>query len=348
MTFRRTDSVIDNLGVGVAQLKLDGTWLSANRRLCALLGYPKEELLAISFDWLFRLADVQMHEPEHPRLVNGVIDSYASERAAGCKDGRTICVRVTFSLERDQDTAEPVSILAVIEDLTALRSADEAVLKADAARREVAQRLTAAQENERTRIARELHDDIGQSLAILRIQMMRAGQPVSGMPGKAHPGLSELSAKLKDIAQKVSQLSHQLHSSELDYLGFAAAVQSHCREFSEKFKIAVDCSCQGIPSDLDGLLALGLLRVVQEALHNAAKHSQAKSIEVRVLGSPGGLSLVIADNGVGFDVEEARLAPGLGLISMRERIYLAGGEFTIASEPGHGTRITARVPMEEA
>ena len=186
---------------------------------------------------------------------------------------------------------------------------------------------------------------IGQSLAILRIQMMRAGQPVSGMPGKVHPGMPELSGRLKDIAQKVSRLSHQLHSSELEYLGLAVAVQTHCREFSEKFKIKVDCVCEGIPENLDSLLALSLLRVVQEALHNAGKYSGAKLITVNVRGSGEELSLLVADNGAGFDVEEARLAAGLGLISMRERIHLAGGEFAIASKPGEGTRITGRVPV---
>ena len=195
-----------------------------------------------------------------------------------------------------------------------------------------------------------MHDDIGQSLAILRIQMMRAGQPVSGMPGKVHPGLPELSGRLKDIAQKVSRLSHHLRSSELEYLGLAVAVESYCREFSEKFGIKVECECKGIPSDLDSLLALTLtlLRVIQEALHNAGKYSSAKSIAVKVEGSAERLALLVADNGVGLDVEEARLAAGLGLISMRERIFLAGGEFAISSKPGEGTRITARVPLNEA
>jgi signal transduction histidine kinase len=254
---------------------------------------------------------------------------------------------VNFSVEQNSSHTSPRTILAAIEDLTDLHLAEAARRSAEAARHEMAQKFTAAQENERTRIARELHDDIGQSLAILRIQMMRAGQPVSGMPGKLHPGMPELSGRLKDIAQKVSRLSHQLHSSELEYLGLAVAVQSHCREFSEKFKIKVECVCEGIPENLESLLALSLLRVIQEALHNAGKYSGAKLITVNVRGSGEELTLLVADNGAGFDVEEARLAAGLGLISMRERIHLAGGEFAIASKPGEGTRITARVPVAE-
>jgi PAS domain S-box-containing protein len=337
----------DDLGVGVAQLGPDRSWISVNTALCSLLGYTRNDLTQKPFDAVFKIQSEQVEDSHWKRLASGEIPGFQSYRTAYRKDGSSLPVAILFSLQRSASSAQPPAILAAVEDLTDLRSAETARRSAEKARHEMAQRLTTAQENERTRIARELHDDIGQSLAILRIQMMRAGQPVSGMPGKVHPGLSELSGRLMDIAQKVSRLSHQLHSSELEYLGLAVAVQSHCREFSEKFKIKVACECRDIPGDLDGLLALSLLRVVQEALHNAGKYSSAKAIVVRVEGSPKELSLLIADDGVGFDVEGSRLAAGLGLISMRERIYLAGGEFVIWSKPGEGTRITARVPVAE-
>ena len=133
----------------------------------------------------------------------------------------------------------------------------------------------------------------------------------------------------------------------LSDLGLAVAVQTHCREFSERYRIAIDCSCINLPKELDAVLALSLLRVVQEALHNAAKHSRAKSMQLRLQGSPGELSLLVVDDGIGFDPEEARLAAGLGLISMRERIHLAGGKFDLSSKTGEGTRISARVPLSD-
>jgi PAS domain S-box-containing protein len=311
------------------------------------LGYTQSELTGRKVDTVF-VNQAEGSEDSHwKRLTDGEIAGYKALRTALRKDGTFLPVSVIFSVEQNSSAGAARTILAAIEDLTDLRSAETARQSAEAARHEMAQKFTAAQENERTRIARELHDDIGQSLAILRIQMMRAGQPVSGMPGKVHPGMPELSGRLKDIAQKVSRLSHQLHSSELEYLGLAVAVQSHCREFSEKFKIKVDCVCEDIPENLESLLALSLLRVIQEALHNAGKYSGAKLITVNVRGSAEGLLLLVADNGAGFDVEEARLAAGLGLISMRERIHLAGGEFAIASKPGEGTRISAKVPVAE-
>lgn len=347
MNDRDLQHVFDSLGVGVAQIALNGEWLMANRCLRELLGYSREHLQGLVFDEFFRAQEAATEEAERRRLLTGTIPSYACERSAVCKDGSQISVRVVFSLLQTEGATEPVCILAAVENFTALRSAVAALREADTARREVARRLTNAQENERTRIARELHDDIGQSLAVLRVQMLRADQPISDMPGKRHASITELSDNLSVIAEKVSRLSHQLHSSALQYLGLKSAVNGHCREFSQQFKIAVDCSCADIPTDVDALVALSLLRVVQEALHNAGKHSHATAIQVTLRASATNLSLEIVDNGVGFDVEEKRLAAGLGLISMRERIHLANGELTISSKLGEGTRITARVPLTQ-
>ena len=216
------------------------------------------------------------------------------------------------------------------------------------ARRQIAERLIQAQEAERTRIARELHDDIGQRLAILRIEMLRAGKPDSGAAASTRPKLKDLSTKVKEIADQVAILSHQLHSPELEFLGIKVAVESACREFSQRRHIAIDCYCEGIPPHLDDIVGLSLLRVLQEALHNIDKYSGASKVGVRLFRSGEDLMLEIVDNGRGFDVEQARLTGGLGLISMRERIHLTKGEFEITSAPGEGTRIFARVPVPPA
>jgi PAS domain S-box-containing protein len=336
-----------NVGVAMARISPDGKWLAANECLCELLGSAFDEFSDTPFDKLFPAHDPQVENDLHESLLTRQIPNYSSEREVNRADGKILSTRIVFSLEREEGT-EARSILALVEDLTALRDAQAALQESENARRELARRLTNAQEKERTRIARELHDDIGQSLAILRIQMLRAGQPVSGAVDKTHPTVADLCDNLKVLAEKVSRLSQELHSSRLEYLGLAVAIRSHCREFSEKFKIALRCSCSNIPENLDSLFALSLLRVVQEALHNASKHSNAKSILVVVEGSAAKLSLLISDDGVGFDLEEAKLAAGLGLISMRERIHMAGGEFKITSKPGEGTCITARVPLAES
>jgi signal transduction histidine kinase len=128
-------------------------------------------------------------------------------------------------------------------------------------------------------------------------------------------------------------------------LGLAVAVKGHCRECSEQLGIPIDCSCDHLQEKLDGMIALAFLRGLQEAMHNAMKHSGAKRITVRLTGSDHDLNLEEIDDGVGFDVEASKLAAGLGLISMRERTHLIGGEFEIWSTPGRGTKITARAPI---
>ncbi len=258
---------------------------------------------------------------------------------------------MAFSPVSDGDATPPLTspqrLTLVACDITSLRFATKELHDSELARDELSRKVLNAQDADRTRIARELHDDIGQSLAVLKIQMLRAGQPVSGHPEQRHADLVELSRKLDSIAYKVSRLSHGLHSSALEFLGLAAAVESHCLECSQQLCIPIDCQCDQVQKKLDGIMALAFLRVVQEALHNVAKHSRAKNIVVRLNGSDHRLSLEIYDDGIGFDMETAKLAAGLGLISMRERIHLIGGQFDIVSSPGNGTRITARAPIAQ-
>ena len=336
----------EHLAISVAQLTLDGRLLSANKQMCEAIGHAERDLLGKSLSEFF------MPEESWPQcqqgldqLVAGEISNYSTNMRAAGTAGQTVWLDMVFSPVRDEATNVPRSLTAVAKDITFLKRAEADLRDAEVARDELSRRMMNAQEADRTRIARELHDDIGQSLAVLKIQMLRAGQPVSGNPAMMHASLKDLSVKLEKIINKVSGLSHDLHSSELELLGLAVAVKGHCRECSEQLGIPVDCSCDHLREKLDGLIALAFLRVLQEGMHNAMKHSGAKSITVRLTCSDHDLGLEIKDDGVGFDVEGARLAAGLGLISMRERIHLIGGKFEIWSSPGQGTRITIRAPI---
>jgi PAS domain S-box-containing protein len=213
------------------------------------------------------------------------------------------------------------------------------------ARLDLGRRLMSAQEAERTRVARELHDGIGQEIALLGIQMQRAAASISTEPGPIYPSMQKLCTNLTAIGLHVSRLSHQLHSSELEYLGLSVAITRLCREFSEQYPIKVSCACANIPAKLDNDVALTFLRIVQESLHNIAKHSGARDVQVEVTGASEELNLIVRDNGAGFDIRQTKVFNGLGLISMRERMHLIGGEFVIDSTPGAGTCIRARVPL---
>jgi PAS domain S-box-containing protein len=213
------------------------------------------------------------------------------------------------------------------------------------ARLELARRLMSSQETERTRVARELHDGIGQEIALLGIQMQRTAASIATEPAQLSSGMQKLCTNLTAIGLHVSRLSHQLHSSELEYLGLAVAITKLCREFSEQYAIKVACVSTSIPAKMDNEIALAFFRIAQESLHNIARHSGASEVHVDVNTNTGNLTLIVRDNGAGFNVEEAKAAPGLGLISMRERMHLIGGEFAIESAPGAGTRIYARASL---
>jgi len=218
----------------------------------------------------------------------------------------------------------------------------------EAARAEISGRLIRAQEDERARIARELHDDINQKLGLLAIDIQQLQQHLPQLAGEAQQGLTQLFEKTNRISGDVQRLSHQLHSSRLDYLGLPAALRRLCQEFAEQHHIPTDCVIETVPPNMSREVSLGLFRMAQECLNNTAKHSAAKHAKVELLWDSGTLRMNVSDDGVGFDAEKVgmRQEPGLGLISMRERLRLVNGTFSVRSAPGVGTIITAIIPLK--
>jgi PAS domain S-box-containing protein len=342
----RWHQAFEELGLVAAHMALDGTLLSVNHRLCELSGYDETYLLGRNFREILQGWDTQPEcEVFLHRLIAGEIDDYSTDLYVQRGDGKVVWFNTVFSMFGVKAGNRRRSLTLVAQDVSPLRLARQKLRDSELARHHLSSRMIDGQEADRTRIARELHDDVGQSLAILKIQMLRAGQPVSGDAKRTHADLKELTGKLDTIIQRVNRLSHGLHSSELEFIGLAAALKNHCRECSDQLGIQIQCHCDEIEKTLNSLVGLAFLRVTQEALQNAAKHSRATSIIVRLVGSETDLSLEIADDGVGFNLEAIRLTAGLGLISMRERIHLIGGEFDIFSSPGLGTRIRVRVPF---
>ena len=204
----------------------------------------------------------------------------------------------------------------------------------------VSTRLLNAQEQERARIGRELHDDINQRLALLAVQL---GQ-LQDNPSEVQNRLQELKNSTAEISTDVQALSHDLHSSKLEYLGAAAGIRSWCREFAERQKVEIDFR-SNVQSVLPLEVGRTLFRVLQEALHNSIKHSGVKRVEVRLQEGTGEIHLTISDLGKGFDLEAALRGKGLGLTSMHERVRLVNGTILIESKPIVGTTIHVRVPF---
>jgi PAS domain S-box-containing protein len=209
----------------------------------------------------------------------------------------------------------------------------------------VSGQLIAAQEKERSRLARELHDDICQRLAMISLKIEKVtkgwGRSSSSVPDQ----LEQIWQQCSTLTGDVQALSHELHPSILYNLGLATAVKSFCREVSEQNDAVVDFVATNIPRSLPREVSLSLFRVAQEALHNAVKYSGRKYIEVRLQGKDGELELEVSDKGVGFDPVSIKNSGGLGLVSMAERIHQVNGTFRIDSQPSIGTLIQARVPL---
>jgi PAS domain S-box-containing protein len=208
--------------------------------------------------------------------------------------------------------------------------------------RELSGRLISAQEEERSHIARELHDHIGQQLAILSVRAQILESGISDQVQQAD--MHDLYRAIQETALEVSKLSHRLHSSELTFLGLMAAAERLCRDFASLHTIDVDYQVRDIP-DLDAAKSLCFYRILEESLQNVGKHSRATSVTIELLSRKNELILKIVDNGIGFDPEKARFKPGLGLVSIRERLRLIEGKLEIISGEGRGTCLIATVAI---
>jgi len=209
----------------------------------------------------------------------------------------------------------------------------------------VSGQLIAAQEKERRRIARDLHDDICQRLALLSMELDRANRGMNEPADVTKGRLREIRQHCSEIAGHVQSLSHELHSSRLDYLGIVAAIRGLCHEFSKQHEVSIQFTDRDVPADLPREVSLCLFRVTQEAVHNAVKYSGVGQYRVELTATAAEIQLVVSDSGQGFDVEAAKGNRGLGLVSMQERVHLVQGSLHVESEPGQGTRILAVVPL---
>ena len=235
------------------------------------------------------------------------------------------------------ERGQVVRTIGMVADVTQRKRGEEALSS-------LSRRLIQAQEAERARIARDLHDDIGQRLAVLMMRLEELTDVRSHTSDSSRSLLDVVRAQTVDISASVRALAHELHSSSLQHLGVVAAMKAFCEELSAQQKIAVDFRHTEIQPGVPAETALCLFRVSQEALHNAVRHSGVRQFEVQLSDTPDALQLTVRDKGSGFDAETAIAAGGLGLTSMRERLKLVGGELLIKSGPSRGTTIVARVP----
>jgi PAS domain S-box-containing protein len=250
-------------------------------------------------------------------------------------DGTVRCLHALGNGYYDGD-GKPVRMVGVLFDVTEQR-------KADRERLELSGRLINAQEEERRHLARELHDDFSQRLAILAIDLTRVADEVKSAAPDAHARIRSLIESMNTISDELHSLSHRLHTAKLDLLGLASSSQALCSEFSKQHAIAVEFVPADVPSSIQPDAALCLFRVLQEALRNVGKHSGASRVDVTLKGGADDISLIVADNGVGFDARGIT-SSGIGIQSMRERVRMLSGTIEVHSRPTYGTTVSVAVP----
>jgi two-component system CheB/CheR fusion protein len=209
-------------------------------------------------------------------------------------------------------------------------------------RRGAGSSLLLAQEEERRRLSHELHDELNQRLALLEVSMQQLERRP---PEELRGGLEQLRKEIAGLSDDLRRIAYQLHPSIVEDLGLVAAVRNYCEEFTRREGIQTRFTHRNIPAALPAPLALGLYRIVQEGLRNAAKHSGAKRAWVALTGGKSEITLSVRDFGSGFDPAMARLKGGLGVTGMQERLAVLGGKFQISSAPGRGTELRATVPL---
>jgi PAS domain S-box-containing protein len=231
-----------------------------------------------------------------------------------------------------------VQLHGTVQDITERKAAEEEL-------RYMSGRLIAAHEEERTRIARELHDDLSQRMALLQVCVEQLQQGTTGLSISSRQKLHDIAEIAHEASSDIHDLSHRLHPSKLDVLGLVPSLTGLCRELSESHHLEVQFVHDCIPKEIPKDVTLCLFRIAQEALRNVVKHSGATEVNVELSGLGDRMELRVSDSGVGFDPEFEKGKGGLGLLSMSERLRLIGGELTVESAPSRGTRIRVRAPL---
>lgn len=308
---------------------------TANPAARQLLGYSKEELEGLPLERVLGRSIGGVPSWLEPLRRDKAVP--ALEKTLVTRDGRVIPVLFTAAFVEKRLRDAEADVVCVAQDITDSKAAEEQL-------QALARRLLVAQEEERGRLARELHDDVTQRLGALAIDV---GKLVRDQPDSpAAERLLALQERTIRLAHDVQGLSRRLHPSILDDLGLVAALKAETQALRERLELAVSFAAEQLPEEFSREAALALYRTAQECFHNIARHAKATEVNVEVSLRDDQVRLRIEDDGVGFNPAETRRNGGLGLASMEERVRLAGGRLEIESAPGRGVKVTAEVPIQ--
>lgn len=329
---REYERAVEASGEMITVLDREYRCLMANRRYLEVKHLTRDQVVGhFAYEFMDEEVFTQVMKPKLDECFRGKVVRQEL-KASYPKGGERVLFISYFPIEGPHGVDR---VTCLLQDITERKKMEQTL-------QEMTRKLIEAQEQERGRIGRELHDDINQRLAMLAIELCQLPEHAPELPSR----VQELQRELSQISEDVQAISHDLHSSKLDYLGAVAAMSSWCKEFAARQQMEIDFR-SNVHGSLPLDLGLPLFRVLQEALHNASKHSRVKRVEVQLWEDGGEIHLLVSDSGRGFDVDAAFHGKGLGLSSMRERVRLVNGTIAIESKPAAGTKIHVRAPMQE-
>lgn len=338
-------SLLDLSGALILILDTAGHIIAFNHACQELSGYSFREAKGQVF-WALLSPPEEVNEAKatFAGILAGAGPASTYERTWIGKDGSRRVIASSSITRRGADGAVRQVVSTGI-DITQRKLDADALRRSEDQLRRLTANLLNAQEEERKRVARELHDDVNQRMAMLANEVSTLEKTPPGSARLLRTQLRSLRERVNQLSDDLRSAAHRLHPSALEHFGLVAAIESHCSGFMKLHRIEVKLTHRGVPESIPPEVALCLYRVAQECLNNIAKHSGAKRAAVAINGAEGGISLSITDNGIGFDPGLVADQSGLGIVGIRERVRLVDGIVAIESQPGRGTRIDVRVPL---
>jgi PAS domain S-box-containing protein len=336
---------------GLGMMDEHGRWTYVNDRLCEMLGCQREEMIGSPVTIFLReRANRQIYHEQMEQRKQGLASPY--EIAGTRKDGQELLVLVSPKPIFDQ-TGQFKGSFAVITDITELKKTEGALRESEGRLRTLSSQLLTAQEKERSRISRELHDELGQALAVLKLKLRFVEKHLAAEQEDLKKECGQSIEYVDQVIEEVRRLSRDLSPSILEDLGLSNALQWLINNFSRNNNLSISLHKEDI--DMDHLfsqdLQIILYRIFQEAFTNIERHSQANLGSVSIKKRGEGLYVSVEDNGKGFDITETLKSDvtrqGMGLVTMQERARMLGGALEIVSEKGKGTRIDVYIPLEK-
>lgn len=321
----------------------NGKILTANPATEKLFGYSSDELVGQSVDVLLPQslrAEHKGHRDQYFKSPQNRPMGLGMDLQARRKDGREFFVEISLSYIR---SARGTVGVAFVSDISKRRADEQFIRQQREDLRALAGRLMTAQDDERRRIARDLHDDLSQQLAFLAMDLGK----LATKPSAKELGLDlrPLQLRAADAAESVRRISHQLHPSILDDIGLEAALEQYCEEFQRRSGIDTRFSSRNVPEVLEPEIASSLYHIAQECLRNVSKHAQAQWVSVRIESVDDVLRLTVKDSGVGLRAQHPGAGSGIGFVAMKERAHLVNGNVSIHSGEGQGTEVRVEVPL---